>query len=663
LKVAELTIAFARRLLLRQYRHMSFMRYDGSGTGQEIATPYMDRRTFLLLTSAALANGLSTASASDASAAAETAEWELFIEQPDQDSVLVGSFALPEKGERVLRKSLAGFHVEAKIQRIEHYWSFSARVSSAQAGRACFLSLSRAYSEPCRPANFNGEVIESDVFRQSPHYPMAEYTGRHLQPLPMVGLETPTGVEIAISNTPALYDNFTSQTFDLKARKVALASGDRALHWDAASESFVKAAPQSDAGQQHAEAIEPHFFPLDAAAEHKFEAIFLRFPEAELAALRQQVNLGVTRRWSLKPLSDLLGSTYFATAYMNLRANEAQPGHYWVVPAIEYADHQYSRDAFWISMMLPPEYSQSCFENEAANDKEFTGAERQLFTLVWAYRNHLNGFPVDKSRVERILRIVEAQAPNGYYSGFSTKTRVPGCWQGWADTVAFDRDDSVSNNQGLFVVALLCAEALGIAPKVSIEQATVNYRNLFNTQLNAYPLSLQRTNILAVDPLMGDLLAQVFLDKKLLPTEHVLAHYRAMRERAKTANGFKIFCAPDGSYLRHDQYNSKEFTAAMSNPTDGGYQCGGSWYLYDMQMLMDAYLHGAADAEDEMIWRTKLEFASGGTTHEYIDTVTGKAYKPNMGWNAGTYAMWRQLILKGKATDRFFREIDSLRAV
>jgi hypothetical protein len=623
----------------------------------------MDRRKFLILSSASLlAEGLSSTKAFAASAEAEPAAWELFIEQPNQPPLLAGSFGLPATGEWVLRKSLDGFEVEATVRRIEHYWAFSAKVRSSEPGRACFLSLSRGYSEQYKPANFNGEVIESDVYRQSPHYPMAEYTGRHLQPVPMVALETPTGVEVAISDTPALYDNFTSQIFDLQARRVVLASGDRALHWDAASGSFVRAVPRTNTGQRYAQAVEPHFFSLGAGMEHKFEAVFLRFPEAGLAALRQQVNLGVTRRWSPEPVGDLLGSTYFATAYMNLRANEAQPGRYWVVPAIEYADHQYSRDAFWISMMLPPEYSLACFENEAANDKEFTGAERQLFTLVWAYRNHLNGFAVDKDRVERILRIVEAQAPGGYYSGFSTKTRQLGCWQGWADTIAFDRDDAISNNQGLFVVALLCADALGIAPKVSIEQATANYRNLFNTQLNAYPLSRQRTGILAVDPLMGDLLAQVFLGKKLLPTEHVLAHYRAMQERAKTANGFKIFCAPDGSYLRRDQYNSKEFTAAVGNATDGSYQCGGSWYLYDMQMLMDATLHGAADAENEMIWRTKLEFARGGTTHEYIDTVTGNAFKPNMGWNAGTYAMWRRIIEKGKATDRFFREIDGLRA-
>jgi hypothetical protein len=80
-----------------------------------------------------------------------------------------------------------------------------------------------------------------------------------------------------------------------------------------------------------------------------------------------------------------------------------------------------------------------------------------------------------------------------------------------------------------------------------------------------------------------------------------------------------------------------------------------------MQMLMAAYLRGAKDAEDLMIWRTKLELLRDGTTHEYIDTVDGNANKPNMGWNAGVYGIWSELIRQGRASDRFFREIDSMR--
>lgn len=483
-----------------------------------------------------------------------------------------------------------------------------------------------------------------------------------MQSVPLVALATAAGVEVAVSDTPAHFENYCSQTYDLQAQRLTLSSGDRGFIWNAADHAFQPAKAEDATDADEHPRIEAHAFSLDGAKEHSMDVIILRFPNVALAQFRQQVNLAIARHWSKEKIVDLLGATYFGTAYMNLRVNETGQSRCWVVPAIEYANKQYSRDAFWISMMLPSDYSQSCFENEAANDKVFTGAERQLFTLVWAYRNHLNGFAVDRSRFERILRIVEAQAPEGFYCGFTPNTRKIGCWQGWADVIAFDRDDTISNNQGLFVVALLCARALGIQTEVPLQQALDHYRSLFNASLGAYPISLKRTGILAVDPLMGDLLAQVYFRRKLLPTEHVRSHYRTMLEKSRTENGFKIFCAADGAYLPREQYNSREFTAAIGDASAGSYQCGGSWYLYDMQMLMDAYLHGAADAEDQMIWRTKLEFSKGGTTHEHIDTVTGQAFKPNMGWNCGVYGLWKQVMKSGLASDRFFRAIDSLQS-
>ena len=626
----------------------------------------MNRRKFLMLSSASVVASRIPATAALAAVSpvfdGPPTTWDLSIEQPNQASVLVERFVLPESGGHSIAKSLGTFNIGGSIQRTDGYWVFSAKVRSSEPGHACFLSLSRSYSEHSQPVNFNGEVTESSVYRQSPHNPGSGRLEAFMQSVPLVGLLTPAGMEVAVCDTPAHFENYTTQTFNLHTRQLVLSSGDHGLVWNAGKKALELAPAEDPAKAKDLPHIEPRYFSLDAGKEHAMEAVLMRFPKAELPAFRQQVNLDIGQHWSKGNVVDLLGTTYFATAYMNLRVNETGHSRYWVVPAIEYANKQYSRDAFWISTMLPPEYSQSCFENEAASDTEFAGAERQLFTLVWAYRNHVNGFAIDKARVERILRIVEAHAPGGCYSGFNPQARKIGCWQGWADTIAFDRDDAISNNQGLFVVALMCAQAMGIVPKVSIEQALGVYRNLFNASMNAYPMSLKRTDILAVDPLMGDLLAQVYLGKNLLPTEHVLAHYRTIKEKAKTENGFKIFCAPDGSYLRRAQYDSKEFTAAIGNPSNGSYQCGGSWYLYDMQMLMDAHLHGAPDAEDLMIWRTKLEFSKGGTTHENIDTVTGKANKPNMGWNAGTYALWKQIIKQGHATDRFFREIDHLRS-
>jgi len=50
-----------------------------------------------------------------------------------------------------------------------------------------------------------------------------------------------------------------------------------------------------------------------------------------------------------------------------------------------------------------------------------------------------------------------------------------------------------------------------------------------------------------------------------------------------------------------------------------------------------------------------------GTTYEYLDTVEGTGNKPNMGWNAAIYGLWSELIRQGRASDRFFREIDRMR--
>ncbi len=109
--------------------------------------------------------------------------------------------------------------------------------------------------------------------------------------------------------------------------------------------------------------------------------------------------------------------------------------------------------------------------------------------------------PVDTSNVRKILRIVEKKAPNGYYSGFGP-SRKAGCWQGWADNLAFDETDAISNNQGLYVVALKCAERMGIKPQVSIAQALKNYQNMFQPAMNGFAISLEKDTVLCVDALM-----------------------------------------------------------------------------------------------------------------------------------------------------------------
>ena len=581
--------------------------------------------------------------------------------QPNRAPIRLTTFALPLGSELKISKELDGLTATATVRQEGSYWVLLATASALNEGRSCYFRLTRRYGSGWTPMNFNGSVLESNVFRQSPHNPLNHhFSTRNMQAMPLVAVENASSLEIAICDTPAHFDNYTTQTYDLQQQRVSLSSGDDSLAWNSLEHKFqVTSGQQSGTPDQRAP-IAAHYFPVGAGQEHRMEAILLSVPRNPHQQLPLLANQAVAQHWSQGKIKDLLGATFFSTAYMNLRVNETGHSRYWVVPAIEYSNKQYSRDSFWISMVLPPEYSQSCFENESANDTLFTGAERQLFTLLWAYRSSKSGNKIDKQRIEKILRIVEAHAPNSYYRGYMETPANPGCFQGWADLVAFDVDDTVANNQGLFAVALLCMDALGIETKLKAEEAIAHYRNLFNPAIQAYPISLKRKEIAAVDPLMGELLAQVYLGRALLPTEHVLAHYETLK-KGKTEYGFKVFCAPDGAYLRGDQYRCADFSSPLSGSADGYYQRGGSWYLYEMQMLMAAYLHGAKDAEDLMIWRTKLDLLRDGTTHEYIDTVNGKANKPNMGWNAAVYGIWSELIRQGRASDRFFREVNQMR--
>ncbi len=585
--------------------------------------------------------------------------WNIYLNFPNEKKQLIENVDFTKISNFSTTKKIHNYTVSLNIKKQDGYWIYRVDVSPKNLPTNCFISLSKNYSGEETPYCFYGRVKESTIFRQSPHEPADhEMTGLVMQPVPMVGIKKGNNFEIALSNSPVFYDNYTTQTFNLKRKFVSLATGDNGTVFNQNAEEIYIDSLKRRGTKKYI--VEPHFFNVDTKNSHHLDGVFFTSAENEIGKLRERVNEIIAGNWSDGKITDLLGSTVFSTSYMNLRVNETKKSKFWVIPAIEYANKQYTRDAFWISMVLPDTFSLSCYENEAENNEKFTGAERQIFTIVWAYRNYLKGLPVDTSNVRKILRIVEKKAPGGYYSGFGP-SRKAGCWQGWADNLAFDETDAISNNQGLYVVALKCAEKMGVKPQSSITQALKNYQDMYQPRIKGFAISKEKDSILCVDALMGDLLAQVYLGERLLPEKSVLSHYETMKRFAKTKVGFKTFCNPDGSYLKPEQYNSKKYTAAVDKIENGLYQFGGSWYLYDMQMLMDAYLAGASDAEDLMIWRTKLEFEKGNTTHEYINTTTGQPSKPNMGWNAGIYGLWNELIKQGKATDRFFKEVDKLK--
>ena len=150
----------------------------------------------------------------------------------------------------------------------------------------------------------------------------------------------------------------------------------------------------------------------------------------------------------------------------------------------------------------------------------------------------------------------------------------------------------------------------------------------------------------------------------MLDRKTVLQHYKKIIDHSKTPYGYKVVSLPNGDYLPDSMYDVKNYISQANREKmpDGRYFKGGSYFLYDNLFLIDAYLHGIKEAEDELIWRVSLDFSIGATTYECLNTITGEPWKPNMGWNIAIYYYWRLLMDRGKADDRLFRHLDAFSA-
>jgi len=587
----------------------------------------MNRLSFLLLVFALLTISCSQHNIS----------WTIVLKHPGYPDREIVSFNDLPRHDLAIQKTVDGIRVNAHIQPKKNLVLFHAKASSDSL-KKCFLSIEANYSDGT-VYSYNGEVKSKQVFRQSPHDP-GIYNLQELvkQAVPMIAVKTKNGFVGAISDSPAFYDNYTTQTFDPAQKLMFLSSGD---------DGKITGSKPSKIQ------IHSYYHRINKNKSHTFNGIIFQSNATEMNSLRRDVLKSIAQRWG-KGINDRFGATAFSTNYMLLRKNETGKSQYWVVPGIEYANKQYSRDAFWQSMVLPKEYSRECYRNEALAQSQ--GAERPLFCMIWAYRNKLEGGETDMQAARQTLLYINTHTRNGwYYSNNDPKKKD---FQSWYDLAAFEDNDVITYNQGLFAVALLSAEALGLKPSSSSDQAIRNYRSMYNEKGGYYPLSQQK-DLLSVDPLVGDLLSQVLFNRTLLNDDSVQSHFRQLSIHAKTAYGFKVTCLPNGDYAPIKAYGAKNFKIHWVKEP-GKYIWGGSYYLYDMLFLMDSYLHEAIGASDEIIWRGTLDFKKGGTYFEHINTATGKLGKKNQGWNGAIYALWKNLMDKGKIDSSLIEAVDKL---
>ena len=173
------------------------------------------------------------------------------------------------------------------------------------------------------------------------------------------------------------------------------------------------------------------------------------------------------------------------------------------------------------------------------------------------------------------------------------------------------------------------------------------------------PLS-EKKQYLAVDVALGEVLYFMLFDELFIPNEMIEKTYRRIVDsEAKTPHGIKIVSAPDGSFLPVEAFGLNGYVhSGFDTIETGRYANGGSYHIYEMLFHIVAHLHGIPDAEKNMTERLFIDFDYDGATHEYMHTIKGIGVKANQGWNACIYAIWEELIRRGRATTAYFEAAD-----
>ncbi|HEV8082153.1 MAG TPA: hypothetical protein VGP55_03075 [Chitinophagaceae bacterium] len=588
--------------------------------------------------------------------------WTLIINEEGREGIEVMSIPFFIDKSLKVEKDVNKIHVTVNLEMFENSVEFNAIAHVKKGEVSVYFSLVKNYTQEI-PYNFNGPVNSTEVYRQSPHDVNAWIVNNiAMQAVPVVALKNNKNFEVALNGSPAFYENGTSQAFYLDEKRVELSSGDNGtapgLHPSDLNDKPISY--NTEKGQIMSQGkICKIYHKVTNENPHEFKGLLFKCKSGSVSDLRKEVVKRAASFFSNRRYTDYFGSLSFVSSYMNLRRNESGKSKFWVVPSVEYANTQYCRDAFWISTMLSDEMSAESLKSELDSVNQY--AEYPLLTILWAYRLTEKHIKINPDKLQNYINAIETHVHNGYYYSFNeTDGRLD--FQYWGDLIAFEKNDVVTYNQGLLVLALKAAQKMGLHTSTSSALALSNYQMLFNTQKGFYPISRLKNSISAPDPVVPDLLSKILFNHSLLPISNVQSHYNFVTRKLKTKYGYKCIARDDGSFLSDEDYNAGQYIAQANkeNMPDGRYFRGGSYFLYDNLFLINAYLDGIKGAEEELKWRVGLDFKIGGTTYECLNTLTGEPWKPNMGWNVAIYSIWRKLMDQGKASNSLLNYIDSL---
>lgn len=221
-----------------------------------------------------------------------------------------------------------------------------------------------------------------------------------------------------------------------------------------------------------------------------------------------------------------------------------------------------------------------------------------------------------KECIEKALGFVKQHIYEGMY------VTPKGERRGWMDAFEFPSSDVISQNQGLYAVALMALDEMGFdIPTEDINTAISIYQKL--AQKRGYlPFSAKFDEAIGAGSLYPDYLAITRYSHSLLSDSMAAT---TIENLPRSKHGVKILAAsPKGDY-----FDPKYFMTTYQSGEPGNYQHSAVWHRWWNNVMADGELHGVLRGDDRN-YRTVIpaqqrkanwaEFVRTGDIYEEIFT-------------------------------------------
>lgn len=474
---------------------------------------------------------------------------------------------------------------------------------------------------------------------------------------PMVGILSGGMVYGAFMGAAAFTGNQGFQQIDPIARVVKLQNGD-------ARAASQEGSPDRTVLFNFSQAIAAH--EVQTWVTYIFRSPARNQYEVQLAA---HLALANAKGWN----GSAVEAVTRTTSYLLLRENLLEWGNRCSVimmSGIGYGWKQWADDVFWNYLALgePLDIGQSSFNGLFRDRLRYE--DNALLYMIFACLLVRAGGTVNRNLMDMAYTFIRGLEKDGAYlpNRVVFQADAPSDrhfnYRTYFDYMFYEDGDAPSSNQGFFCLALVAAKELGYpVSDREISNAANVYQSMFNPAEGFLATSQRRPSIVSQDGLMGEVLAYTLFGCTFLTNAIVHQHVLTV-DAGKTANGLKIFCHGDGSYLNPAEYGLPGFpNTFMIPPTRqrGDYESGGSWFLCDALTYLAGTIHGL-DTEAQQLWRIKREIRDTPSFKEWIGTASGQdGGNALYGWN-GAYVYLRQLVRKRLGlpkTDPMFAQIDT----